>query len=314
MDFKWASCNFLNNLKDKLSGSKKRNLFVGSNSMNQPFKSMLEERHITQFKHDGFCVIKNFHDVEKEIRPIQYAIYEIIDLVARRHGEKLSREPFSGENFEDSYSSLIEKNREYGAEIYDLVKQIPAFLRLICSLESERLFCELRCSDFAGIGAASYGIRIDNPKEEQFRSQWHQEFLYQPQSLDGVVFWTPLVQLTHELGPVVICAGSHKDGLRQYTKNGAYSNKKGVYKIGIHEEEKVVAAYKQVAPLCRPGDLILMDFLTIHQSGFNVSTRSRWSVQSRFFNFKDPVGMKIGWKASVTSGSDIEAIFPENFI
>lgn len=277
-------------------------------------KMMLSEEQRIQFERDGFCVIRQFHDVEKEILPIQRAIYEIIGLVAQRHGETLTREAFRGENFDTGYASLIAKNRAYGGEVYDLVKQIPAFLRLISSQLSEQLFCELRGTDCAGIGAASYGIRIDNPGEEQYRSHWHQEFMYQPQSLDGVVFWTPLVKVTPDLGPVVICVGSHKDGLCRYSKNGAYANKNGAYKVGIHEDERVVSSYKQIAPLSEPGDLVLMDFLTIHQSGFNVSTRSRWSVQSRFFNYLDPTGMKVGWKASVTAGSDIEAIFPENFV
>jgi ectoine hydroxylase-related dioxygenase (phytanoyl-CoA dioxygenase family) len=275
--------------------------------------AMLSDEQRMQFERDGFCVIRQFHDVEKEILPIQRAIYEIIDLVAKRHGETLVREPFRGENFDSGYSGLIAKNRAYGAEVYDLVKQIPAFLRLICSPVSEQLFSELRGSGFPGIGAASYGIRIDNPAEEQYRSNWHQEFLYQPQSIDGVVFWTPLVRMTPDIGPVIICAGSHKDGLCLYSKS-AYGSKSGAYKVGIHQVEQVVARYKQVAPLSEPGDLILMDFLTIHQSGFNASNRSRWSVQSRFFNFQDPMGMKVGWKASVTAGTDIEAIFPENFV
>lgn len=76
----------------------------------------------------------------------------------------------------------------------------------------------------------------------------------------------------------------------------------------------MAGAYDHVAPLVNPGDLILMDFLTIHQSGFNVSDRSRWSIQSRFFSFNDQIGSEIGWKASITSGSDVEKIFSENFI
>ena len=57
-----------------------------------------------------------------------------------------------------------------------------------------------------------------------------------------------------------------------------------------------------------------MDFLTIHGSGENRSERSRWSIQSRFFNFSDPVGMKIGWKASITAGTEVETLFPDNFV
>lgn len=275
---------------------------------------MINEELLRKFQQDGMCVIPGFHDVEREIRPIQKGIYQIIDLVAKRHGIELQREPFQGNNFDNGYLQLLAKSRAYGAEIYDLIKQIPAFIRLISSPESERLFSFLRNTDSAGIGKGSYGIRIDIPDEESFRSQWHQEFIFQPQSIDGLVFWTPLVEVSVEMGPVIVCAGSQKDGLCQYSKGGAYSAKSGAYKIGIHDEENVVAKYEHVAPLTRPGDLIIMDYLTIHQSGFNVSNSTRWSMQSRFFNYNDPVGMVIGWKESVTAGAAIENIFPQNFI
>lgn len=274
---------------------------------------LLNDQQKKEFFESGVVVIKNFYDVESEIRPIQKAIYQIIGLVMQRHSVSIDRDPFEGDNFDAGYLELIAINRDFGGEVYDLVKQIPSFLRLIASTKTEQLFCHLRNTDAPGIGAASYGIRIDNPYEDQFRSQWHQEFLFQPQSLDGIVFWTPLLQVTADMGPVIVCPKSHKDGLCVYSKSKAYANKIGAYKIGINDEDAVVARYDKIAPLTSPGDLILMDFLTIHQSGFNTSHRSRWSIQSRFFNYKEETGMRIGWKASVTAGTDVEKIFPDNF-
>jgi len=277
-------------------------------------QKLLNEYQKADFAKNGVLVIKQFYDLKQDIFPIQSSIYEIIGLVMQRHGLSIVRQPFNGSNFDDGYTELIAANRQFGSEVYDLVKQIPAFLRLISSTCSEQLFCDLRGTDLAGIGAASYGIRIDNPFEEQFRSQWHQEFLSQPQSLDGLVFWTPLVPILPDMGPVVVCLESHKDGLCKYSKSKPYAQKTGAYKIGIFNEEQVVGRYKQVAPLTEPGDLIIMDFLTIHQSGFNISHRSRWSTQFRFFNFREPTGMRIGWKASVTAGTDIESIFSDYFV
>lgn len=275
---------------------------------------LLDDQQRMHFFQDGVLIVKQFYDVDLEILPIQRAIYEIIGLVMQRHGIERARPPFTGDNFDVDYALLLAEDRRYGGEVYDLVKQIPAFLRLISSARSEQLFRELRGTDLAGIGAASYGIRIDNPFEEQFRSQWHQEFLFQPQSMDGVVMWTPLVPILPEMGPVIVCTGSHKDGLCTYSKTKPYEQKAGAYKIGILNDEQVAARYQQIAPLTEPGDLIVMDYLTIHQSGFNVSGRSRWSIQSRFFNFREPTGMRIGWKPSVTAGTDIEAIFPDVFV
>jgi len=172
----------------------------------------------------------------------------------------------------------------------------------------------LRGTDLAGIGAASFGIRIDNPHEEQYRSHWHQEYLFQPQSLDGVVFWSPLVAIEPEMGPVQICVGSHRDGLARYQRGARYAGKSGAYQIGLADEEAAISGYAIAAPLARPGDLLVMDFLTLHQSGYNVGTRSRWSMQLRYFNFREPNGIKLGWPASVTAGTDIESLFPESFI
>lgn len=266
------------------------------------------------FAEQGYLLIKGFYDFEADIEPILRDIHRIIGLVAERHGVSLSREGFAPERFDDGYGVLLSTNRRLAGEVYDLVKQIPSFLRLISHPKAEALFRDMRGTDHAGIGAASYGIRIDNPNEEKFRSHWHQEFVFQPQSIDGIVFWTPLLPIKPELGPVVILPGSNRDGLCTYVRGTTYAEKTGAYQIGIHDEDAVVSRYDHVAPLTEPTDLLLMDFLTIHGSGYNISDRSRWSVQSRFFNFRDPIGMKVGWRASITAGTEVEAIFPDNFV
>ena len=276
--------------------------------------SMIADADRDFFDKEGYLLIKGFYDFDADILPILRDIHRIIGLVAERHGVSLSREAFSPDRFDDGYPTLLATERRLAGEVYDLVKQIPSFLRLISDARAEALFREIRRTDHAGIGAASYGIRIDNPHEEKFRSHWHQEFVFQPQSIDGVVFWTPLLPITPDLGPLVILPKSNLDGLCNYVRGTTYADKAGAYQIGLHDEDAVVARYDHIAPLIDPTDLLIMDFLTIHGSGYNVSDRSRWSVQSRFFNFRDPIGMKVGWKASITAGTEVEAIFPDNFV
>lgn len=281
---------------------------------NEWFDMMISPDERDFFQSEGYLLIKGFFDLEEDIEPIQRDAYEIIGLVAQRHGVALERRSFDPQSFDQEYYKLLQADRRYAGEIYDLVKQIPSFLRLISSRKSEALFREIRGTDHAGIGAASYGIRIDNPNEDKFRSHWHQEFLYQPQSIDGIVFWTPLVPVLDDMGAVIILPKSHRNGLCVYSRGDAYAHKQGAYQIGIHDEGKVVSNYQQIAPLTVPGDLLIMDFLTIHGSGENRSPRSRWSIQSRFFNYRDPVGMKLGWKASITTGTNVEELFPDNFV
>ncbi|MDC1160489.1 phytanoyl-CoA dioxygenase family protein [Luminiphilus sp.] len=276
-------------------------------------KFFMDNEKTDFFHENGYIVLENYFDIESEIRPIQRAIYEIVGLIMRRRSLHIEREDFNGDNFDSGFLKLLQKDREFGREMYDQAKQIPEFLRLICSQKSEDLFKSIRSTDLSGIGAASYGIRIDNPGEEEFRSQWHQEFTFQPQSKDGIVFWTPLLPITQQLGPVQICPKSHQDGLRKFARGGDYAEKAGAYQMGLENEAEVISGYDVVSPLTKPGDLLLMDFCTIHQSGFNVGARARWSIQHRFFNFREATGIKLGWKGSVTSGVSIEDTFKDYF-
>ena len=37
-------------------------------------------------------------------------------------------------------------------------------------------------------------------------------------------------------------------------------------------------------------------------------------MQFRLFNFREPTGRKLGWKPSVTAGTEIDTLFPKNFV
>lgn len=276
--------------------------------------SLISKERKDFFYEQGYVLIPNFFDKDRDILPVLEGIHGVISRVAKRHGISIPDNPFTFDTFDSSYQDLLQADRNLAAEVYDLVKQIPAFLRLISHSRSDALFREIRNDCMSGIGVGSYGIRIDNPSEDKFRSHWHQEFFYQPQSLDGIVFWAPLLPITPELGPVNILPRSHKDGLGMYEYAEKYRDKQGVYHIGLADEDQTIAKYETIAPLTEPGDLLLMDFLTIHGSGLNRAERSRWSVQNRFFNFDDDVGTEIGWKAAGVTGVCLEKIFPNNII
>ena len=83
------------------------------------------------------------------------------------------------------------------------------------------------------------------------------------------------------------------------------------YALRLHDEENRLSLYNQTAPLSKPGDLILMDFLTLHQSGINRSVYPRWSIQFRWFNYEHPVGRRIAWVGSFASGVDFSKVMPE---
>ncbi|MDX1367068.1 phytanoyl-CoA dioxygenase family protein [Pseudomonas sp.] len=279
--------------------------------MSQP---LLSESQCHAFERDGVLVIPGFYDLEKDILPIQRSIYDIIGLVLDKYRVAVERAPFSAETFDSGYQALIATNRAYGGEVYDAVKQIPAFVRLVAHPGHDQLLRELRGAEsIPGVAAGGYGIRIDNPGEDRFRAHWHQEYPAQLRSLDGLVYWSPLLAVSEEMGPVRFCLGSHHLGPIPVTSLDE-GGRSAAYALVLHQEAERIAPFVQVAPLTRPGDLVVVDFLVLHASGYNRAQRSRWSMQLRYFNFSEPTGRAHGWKGSYAAGVDFRTVHPELFI
>lgn len=274
----------------------------------------LTDEQVKIFKRDGVLIIPNFY-ANDEIRQVQRGIYEVIGQVMIKNGVPDNRAPFAPENFDQGYLDLIEIDRTWGGEIYDGIKQIPAFFRLVAHPLHERIMAELRTGSVPGIAAGGYGIRIDNPGEDKFRAMWHQEYPAQLRSVDGLVFWSPLISVTDDLGPVVFCPGSHVEGALPVREvDPEMAGRSGAYALQINNEANYVSKYIHVAPLTKPRDLVIIDFLVIHASGFNRSSRPRWSMQFRYFNFADPTGRSHAWRGSYAAGVNFRRVHPELFV
>lgn len=256
---------------------------------------------INSFYKKGYCLIPNFYDVGTQIDPILKDIQRIIEIVAEEHGVNAPCGT-PQEAMTSGIMAIAEANRTWASEIYDAVKQIPSFMQLMSHEKNIEVFKKLRTGSTPGLAAGGYGIRIDFPSDEKFRTFWHQDFPAQLRSLDGLVFWTPLLPMTTQMGPVEICVGSQSDGFVPVIEDDGGADKTGAYALRLHDEKSRVLNYNRIAPLTKPGDLLVMDFLTLHQSGINSSDHPRWSMQSRWFNYENQLGRKIAWKGSFAAG------------
>ena len=271
---------------------------------------MNTEFPLKQFNENGFAILRKFYDPDTEINPIREGVRTIIELVGKKNGMNVPAST-PDEAMGRGYNEIARTNRVWGSEVYDAVKQIPAFMRLVSAQRNVDLFESIRKGAVAGLAAGGYGIRIDSPEEAKFRSHWHQEFPFQLRSLDGIVFWSPLVKVTPELGPVEIAMGSHREGLVPVYEADKGEGKTGAYRLYMDREDERIAKYKRVSPSTDPGDLIILDFLTLHQSGFNTSSGPRWTMQFRLFNFRDSMGLRLGWRGSFAAGVNFAEIVPE---
>jgi len=271
----------------------------------------MNKNNINYFNQNGYIILKDFFNHDKDILPIQKDINSIIKIIYKKYKIELDGKKNLGMNFASNYIKLIEKNRDAGSAVYDAVKNLYSFQKLITHSKLQRVFEKLRSKPLIGISPSSQGIRIDNPNETKFRSRAHQEFLYQPQSEDGLVFWTPLLDLNKSMGPLKIYKKSHIHGLLRYKKHKKEDGQPLGYSIIIDEDESIDQRFETIEPTIDVGDLIVMDFLTVHASGYNCSKISRWSIQLRYFNFKEKKGVDLGWKPNMTVGTNVEEIFKD---
>lgn len=271
----------------------------------------LNDDRLAEFKRNGLLVLRSFFDIDQEILNIQRAIHGVIGVLRGKYGLADDNLEFSPATFDMSYYELLGRDRNIGSEVYDAIKQIPAFIRFCSHPHLADLTRQIRGTSLPGIAAGGYGIRIDNPNEEQFRANWHQDYTAQFRSLDGLVFWSPLLAVDEEMGPVQFCLGSHKRGpVRVYDFDPRQPEKTGAYALTLEDEIETIGTYDTVAPIAEPGDLVIIDYLTIHRSGFNVSSRSRWTMQIRYFNFLEASGIAHGWKGGTVAGVPINEVHP----
>lgn len=273
---------------------------------------LLTTAEVEQFYRDGFLILRGFYDWKRQLEPIQRDIHRIIGILIQDHGLPICQAPFSAATFDSGYQEIIAHDRKLGGVIYDAVKQIPAFLRLVCEERHDRLLAQLRKSDLPGVAAGGYGIRIDNPFEEKFRANWHQDYPSQFRSIDGLVFWSSLVPVTDDLGPLQIAVASHREGIApMLSRDPDHPEKTGTYALRLHNEAERLARYRKVEALVETGDLLIIDFLNLHASGFNRGKRSRWTMQIRYFNFREATGRRLHWVGSFAAGKSIRDVHPE---
>lgn len=258
------------------------------------------------YREHGYLYVEGFYDRETEIEPIRRDIYELLGLIGENHNIELKRGPYKGDEFDEGLQDLVRHHRPMVGVLYDAVKKLPNYLRLACAEKNDRYCQAILGSSFVGFANRGYGIRMDNPSEDQYSTQLHQDYASQLSSQNAAVLWSPLRDVTPALGPMTIYPGSHKSGVFRIVKKA-----NGSRGLVIKDEDAVAARYPHVSPDIPVGDCVFLDFLTLHESGRNTSDKTRWSMLSRYFDFTHPSGCAIDWKGGLQDGTSFEMVHPE---
>lgn len=259
----------------------------------------------------GYLVVRDFFDIKLEIRPIQEDIKTIICLVAKQHNVLFT----DTGKWWDGYLELQKKDRKLSSIVYDAVKQLASLHKLMASDKVIKSIKYLR-GGCIGIARNGFGIRIDDPQDIKYKTNWHQDYSGQLRSPLGVTLWSPLMDVSPELGPVTFARSSHLEGvfpIRTIDRNFP-DIKVNADAYNFDNEDEIVNKYVLDTPLINAGDAVFIDFLNAHRSGHNFAEHSRWTMQLRYFDFTEEVGLSHGWSGGIASNVDFKKIHPEMYV
>ena len=199
--------------------------------------------------------------------------------------------------------------------VYDAIRKLASFWALIGASELQRAASDLLEARTLGVAFRSSGIRLDLPHEDRWRSDWHQEYPSQMISPSGVVAWFPLVPTDVVMGPVRVARGSQKGGLLPIECDDPRNERRDYTRsMRIPGVDAIAARYPEEAPETEPGDVVFLDFMTLHASGFNRSCRTRISCQVRYVDMADPIAVEHGWIGGMHEGGDFSAVHPDKVL
>jgi len=144
-------------------------------------------------------------------------------------------------------------------------------------------------------------------------SAWHQEYHSQLSSVRAVTAWFSLVPVTADMGPVELLRGSHAEGLRSVRcldPMNVHKNYAGTFEL--RDVGELTSKYALARHETEAGDVLFLDFLTVHQSGYNRdAARSRISSQVRYFDMMEPGAVANDWVGGWQEGGDFRLVHPD---
>ena len=263
----------------------------------EAFTYRLTEEQLSDFKTLGYAYLENY--VSKSfLDSLRATISEWSAAYAAEFGFGTLATSSSPDQFDDALLTLRKKDVAGAGRVYDAIKKMPLFMQWACDQRHVELARQFLDTENVGVASRGWGMRIDYPHDTKHKTQLHQDIVSQLCGPRGVVIWSPLRDVTSDMGPVVLYPGSHLHGIFPIEARGAASQD-----FVIRDETALQSRFPAIAPEVKAGDAVVIDFMLLHESGFNASSNPRWSMLTRMFDAAEPRSIRIGWRGGLQEGN-----------
>jgi ectoine hydroxylase-related dioxygenase (phytanoyl-CoA dioxygenase family) len=265
----------------------------------------------THYAKHGFAAARGLLPKES----VTALLSDIDRVLCLQSGDKVSSPQRLETEIHEKLIRLATVDRPRLGSVYDAIRKLTSFWALLGHPSLTTTAAELLGSPLVALAFRGAGIRLDLPNEDRWRSEWHQEYHSQISSPRGLVAWFSLVPTTLEMGPVEVLDGSHAEGLLPVQCGDPLNRSKDYTQtFRIPEPDRFLKKYERTRFTTEPGDLLFLDFFTVHCSGFNRSDRVRVSCQARYFDMTHPTAVDHRWVGGWQDGGDFTKLHPDKVI
>jgi len=273
----------------------------------------LSDAEVLAYRRDGFVVVKNLVP-----EPVTLDALVAIDGLLCARDPHLARSERSTvrQEIHGKICDLAARDRAALASVYDAIRKVAPFWAMVGGEELVSAVRQLLSSESPGVIFRGCGIRLDLPGEDKWRSAWHQEYHSQMSSVRGVTAWFGLVPVTTQMGPVELLPGSHERGVLPVRCPDPMNVGKNYTETFVLDDvDDLLTRYTRASTETEVGDVVFLDFLTVHQSGHNRDPlRSRVTCQARYFDMLEKEAVDHGWTGGWQEGGDFRKRHPEKVV
>jgi len=263
-----------------------------------PFDATRPDRLSAVFDQYGVAILRGVLPTE-----IIAECRDALRLLTRRRLESLGHRWAESADLDATFDQLCAINRSHGGEIYGVAPDLPVYQRIVAHPNLVSTVSKLMAVEFLQLPFYIGNLRIDRPGEDAFLFDWHQEYTFNLLALNAITAIIPLTDITKDMGAVACIPGSHRE-IAKVSINApdfASGGGRGGYIFSVARNRDELEREAVISPL-RVGDALLLHCLTLHRSGYNSSTKNRWSINPRYSDFFDQALVRRGWARGVRPG------------
>jgi ectoine hydroxylase-related dioxygenase (phytanoyl-CoA dioxygenase family) len=268
-----------------------------------------EEKKI--YDEQGYVIIKNIIAME-QVLAFREMLNVLVDALLMK--ASTGRE-FTSLSIDEKIITLKNISPDYVSHMQRVVTRSPEFFALTACVPVMTIMRSLYgLSLHSPVYQVNNGVVFTCPNDKanssisNFETDWHNDVFY---TIPGSQFWQVWMPLLNhgntDIGSLVVCPGSHKDGVGKQ-----HINVEAGYNNRYYIQEEDLSQYKPVSVDVNVGDIMIFDSRLIHKSGSNSSNKVRCTMLGAYHDVLNPAFSPVTMDYKY-NGKTPEAYFYELF-